>query len=188
MLLNESQPPAPDAELIAQALTGDSRAERVLYDRHVDRVYRLAYRMAGDDTLAMDITQDAFVRAFNALPDFRGESSLSTWLCTIASSVALNVLRSRKRRDRWEAPAEAGLTVGAYSRDAEPDLKTRMRSAIEALPDIYRSVFVMHDVEGFTHEEIGEGLGVPTGTSKARLSRARALLRDALADFAPEAA
>ena len=182
-----SLPPVSDAELIAQALTGDSRAERVLYDRHVDRVYRLAYRMAGDDTLAMDITQDAFIRAFNGLRDFRGESALSTWLCTIASSVALNVLRGRKRRDRWEAPAEAGLTVGALPRDSEPDLKTRMRAAIEALPDIYRSVFVMHDVEGFTHEEIGEGLGVPTGTSKARLSRARALLRAALADFAPEA-
>ena len=133
--------PVDDAELIAQALTGDSRAERVLYDRHVDRVYRIAYRLAGDDTLAMDITQDAFVRAFQRLADFRGDSALSTWLCTIATSIALNLLRSRQRRDRWEAPEEAGLTVGVSSRDSEPDLKTRMRAAIDALPEIYRSRF-----------------------------------------------
>jgi RNA polymerase sigma-70 factor (ECF subfamily) len=78
--------------------------------------------------------------------------------------------------------------VGTSSRECEPDLKERLRAAINALPEIYRSVFVLHDVEGFTHEEIGAGLGVPSGTSKARLSRARALLRDTLADFAPEAA
>jgi RNA polymerase sigma-70 factor (ECF subfamily) len=182
------QSPDPDAELIARALTGDTRAERGLYDRHVDRVYRLAYRMAGDDTLAMDITQDAFIRAFAYLRDFRGDSSLSTWLCTITTSVALNTLRADRRRGKWHAPFEDGITTADAAPRSEPDLKQRMRAAIEALPEIYRAVFVMHDVEGFTHEEIGAGLGVPTGTSKARLSRARALLRHTLADFAPEAA
>jgi RNA polymerase sigma-70 factor (ECF subfamily) len=186
--LESSPAPLNDAELIAQALAGDSRAERGLYDRHVDRVYRIAYRVAGDETLAMDITQDAFIRAFTHLRDFRGASSLSTWLCSIATSVALNTLRGRNRRGRWEAPFEDALVVGVTTRESEPDLKVRMRSAIDALPEIYRAVFVMHDVEGFTHEEIGEGLGVPSGTSKARLSRARALLRTTLADFAPEAA
>jgi RNA polymerase sigma-70 factor, ECF subfamily len=175
-----------ETELIARAVSGDASAERQIYETHVDRIYRLAFRLAGDDDLARDFTQDAFIRAFQRLKDFRGESSLGTWLHSIAVSVALNGLRKVKRFRTREASYDEALTVSTPGRRSEPDLKERMTRAIDALPEGYRTVFIMHDVEGFTHEEIGVALGVQTGTSKAQLFRARAKLRESLADFAGE--
>jgi RNA polymerase sigma-70 factor, ECF subfamily len=175
-----------ERDLIAQVRAGHGAAERVLYDTHVDRVYRLAYRLAGDDDLAREFTQDTFVRAFERLGSFRGEAKLSTWLHAIATSVVLNGLRKIKRLRTREMDLEHAGGVSARERKAEPDLKRRLAQAIDALPDGYRTVFVMHDVEGYTHDEIGATLGIETGTSKAQLSRARAKLRDALADFAGE--
>jgi RNA polymerase sigma-70 factor (ECF subfamily) len=170
--------------LLARLKAGDAAAERELYEAHVDRVYRLAYRLTGDDALAQDCTQETFVRAFNALHEFRGEARLSTWLHRIAVSVTLNGLRTVKRiRARETELAEVAMVANG-ARMAEPDLTTRLARAIEALPEGCRMVFVMHDVEGYTHEEIGAALGVQNGTSKAQLSRARAKLRHALADFA----
>lgn len=158
----------------------------MLYDQHVDRVYRLAYRLAGDDELARDFTQETFIRAFQRLTNFRGDSSFGTWIHTIATSVSLNGLRKVKRLRTRESSLDDALTIGTVTRHAEPDLKERLRQAIDALPDGYRTVFLMHDVEGFTHEEIAVALGVQAGTSKAQLFRARARLREALADFAGE--
>lgn len=157
-----------------------------MYDRHVDRVFRLAYRMAGDEALAQDITQDTFIRAFDRIDGFRGASSLSTWLYAIANSVALNALRKVKRLRAREAGLDEGAEIGAPDRRAEPDLKDRLREAIDELPVKYRNVFVLHDVEGFTHVEIAGMLGIEVGTSKAQLSRARAKLRTALEVHAPE--
>ena len=179
--------PVHEADLIARVRAGEPAAERELYDANVDRVYRLAYRLAGDDDLARDITQDTFIRAFERLHEFRGEARLSTWLHSIALSMALNARRKVKRLRR-EVDLEEGMDVAGTFREAEPDLKQRMAAAIDALPEGYRTVFVMHDVEGFTHEEIGGALGVETGTSKAQLSRARAKLRTALTEFAEERA
>jgi RNA polymerase sigma-70 factor (ECF subfamily) len=176
--------PVSDAELIDRVLAGDPSAERALYDAHVDRVFRLVYRMAGDLDRAQDWVQETFIRAFEKLADFRGESALSTWLCSIAMSVSLNGLRKVKRFREREVALDDALPVGYTPREADPDLKTRLAQAIEDLPEGYRAVFVMHDVEGFTHEEIGRALGVQPGTSKAQLFRARAKLRQALADFA----
>ena len=175
-----------DSTLIARAVAGDSAAQRALYDQHVDRVYRLAYRLAGDEELARDFTQETFVRAFDRLGSFRGDSSLGTWLHAIGVSVALKGLLKVKRWKAREAPLDEALTVGTSVRHAEPDLKERIRLAVDALPDGYRTVFVMHDVEGYTHEEIAGTLGIQPGTSKAQLFRARAKLRAALADFAGE--
>lgn len=172
--------------LIRRVRAGDAAAERQLYEAHVDRVYRLAYRMAGDDAMAQDITQDAFVRAFDRIGDFRGDSAFGTWLYAIANSVALNTLRKVKRFERRETALDDAVQVGTYDRRAEPDLRRRLREAIDRLPQKYRQVFLMHDVEGFKHHEIAETLGVQVGTSKAQLSRARAKLREALADFAEE--
>ena len=149
-----------DAQLVAAVLTGQANAERELYDRHVDRIFRLAYRMAGDDTLARDFTQDTFVRAFGKLADFRGESSLATWLHTIATSVILNGLKKVRRIRSREIGGDELPDVPVTRRDAEPDLKLKLARAIDALPDGYRAVFVMHDVEGYTHGEIGRALGV----------------------------
>ncbi|MBL8983308.1 MAG: sigma-70 family RNA polymerase sigma factor [Gemmatimonadetes bacterium] len=170
--------------LVARAAAGEPDAQRALYDAHVDRVYRLAYRMAGDDDLARDFTQDAFIRAFGKLGEFRGESAFGTWLHTIAVSVALNGLRKVKRLRTRETGMDEVESLGTTPRRADPDLRERLHAAIDALPTGYRTVFVMHDVEGFTHEEIGRALGIETGTSKAQLFRARARLRERLAAFA----
>ena len=175
-----------ERQLIARVLSGDSAAERELYEAHVDRVYRLAYRMTGDDSLAQDCTQDAFVRVFDRLGEFRGDAALGTWIHSVACSVVLNALRKVRRIRGRELPEEEALNVGHQPRAAEPDLRRRLHEAIDRLPDKLRMVFLMHDVEGYTHEEIGDTLGVPTGTSKAQLSRARARLRDQLVDFAGE--
>ena len=175
-----------DQQLIARAVAGDLAAQRALYEQHVDRVYRLAFRLAGDEELARDFTQETFVRAFDRLASFRGESALGTWLHAIGVSVALNGLRKVKRWRAREAPLDDALTVGTTTRSAEPDLKVRLKAAVDALPEGYRTVFVMHDVEGYTHEEIAQTLGIQPGTSKAQLFRARAKLRVALADFAGE--
>lgn len=175
-----------EAELIARARAGEPSAERALYEAHVDRVYRLTYRLAGDDDLARDFTQDTFIRAFEKLGEFRGGSQFSTWLHSVAVSVALNGLRKVKRLRARETSLEDGQDAASPGREAEPDLKRRLADAVDALPEGYRTVFVMHDVEGYTHEEIGEVLGIEAGTSKGQLSRARAKLRVALADFAGE--
>lgn len=175
-----------EGELIDRVVAGDAAAERALYDAHVDRVYRLAYRLAGDDDLARDITQDTFIRAFDRIATFRRQSSLATWLHSIGVSVALNRLQTVKRRYAREAPLDGITEPSVTIRLAEPDLKQRLAHAIDALSPGYRAVFVLHDVEGFTHEEIGGALGIEAGTSKAQLFRARAKLRVTLADFAGE--
>lgn len=172
--------------MIGRVLAGDPSAERALYDAHVGRVFRLAYRMAGDLDRTQDYVQETFIRAFQRLGDFRGESALSTWLCSIAISITLNGLRKTRRAGEREVALDDAPQVGVLSREAEPDLKERLTRAIDALPEGYRTVFVMHEVEGYTHDEIAEVLGVQPGTSKAQLFRARAKLREALADFARE--
>ena len=175
-----------ERRLIEKVLGGDPAAERELYDAHVDRVYRLAYRMAGDADLAQEYTQETFIRAFARLESFRGDAALATWIHSIAVSVVLNGLRKVKRTRGREIDLEDGpqLSVGAPM--VEPTLRQRLRRAIDALSDRYRMVFVMHDIEGYTHEEIGTALDVATGTSKAMLFRARAKLREQLADIKEE--
>ncbi len=179
-------PPVDDQQLIAQVLAADPRAEREFYDRHVDKVYRLAFRLAGDDALAQDFTQETFVRAFDRLAQYRSEAALSTWICSICVTVSLNGLRSRTTRYKREAGYDEALTFAITSRESEPDLKVRMQHAIDALPEGYRTVFLMHDVEGYTHEEIGRVINIEVGTSKSQLFRARQKLRVALAEFEGE--
>jgi RNA polymerase sigma-70 factor (ECF subfamily) len=186
MVAYESRSSVNDIQLITRVVAGDAAAERELYEMYVDRIYRLAFRLAGDDELARDFTQATFIRAFEKIGSFRGESSLSTWLHSIGVSVALNGLRKTKRQRSREAPMEEGLTVGSTRVEADPDLKERLARAIDSLADKYRTVFVMHDVEGYTHEEISGTLSIPIGTSKSHLFQARSKLRVALADFAPE--
>lgn len=173
-----------DSQLVARVRDGDEAAAREFYDTHVERVYRLAYRMAGDDDLAREFTQESFIRAFDRLEQFRGDAALSTWLHSITVSVTLNGLRKVKRFRQREVELDPRLP--GRGRRPEPGLKERLHRAIDGLPDIYRSVFVMHDVEGYTHQEIGHTLDVATGTSKARLSRARRMLREELAQYAEE--
>ncbi len=172
-----------ERELLTRAQSRDPVAERAIYDTHVDRVYRLAFRLAGDAELAKEFTQDAFVRAFERLATFRGDSALSTWLHAITVSVALNGLRKVRRLKR-EVQLEHAESLGSDRPRSDPFLRQRLDEAIDKLPTGYRTVFLMHDVEGFTHEEIGAALGIEIGTSKAQLFRARARLRERLADLA----
>jgi len=169
-----------ERDLIARVLAGDPSAERAFYDAHVDRIYRLVYRMAGDPDLAEELTQEAFVRAFDRLSSYRGEAALSSWLHRVAVSVTLNRLKKLKRHRAHEVSWEGDLP--ALDRDGPEriELQRRLRGAIDRLPEILRVVFVMHDIEGYKHREIAAALDVPENTSKARLSRARQALRVSL--------
>ena len=173
-----------DRQLVDRCLTGDALAERAFYDAHVDRIYRLMHRMTGDGDLAADFTQETFIRAFSRLEQFRGEASLGSWLHSIAVSIALNGMRKVRRiRGRTE-DLEDSPVMAVEPKVGSPDLRTKLFAAIDALSEKLRPVFLMHDGEGYTHEEIAGSLGIPVGTSKARLFDARAKLRLALAAFA----
>ena len=177
-----------EPELIARVLAGDRLAGRELYDAHAPRVYRLAYRLTGDAELAREFTQDTFVRAFHRLADFRGDAAFSTWIHRITVSVVANAMRKvRRLRERETDLTDLdGAPAPSGSRRIEPDLRERLAKAIDALPEIYRTTLVMHDLEGYTHTEIAEVTGVAEGTCKSRLSAARTQLRAALAEFAKE--
>jgi RNA polymerase sigma-70 factor (ECF subfamily) len=173
-----------DRQLVNRCISGDGLAERELYDAHVERIYRLMFRMAGDGDLASDFTQETFIRAFERLEQFRGDASLATWLHTIGVSVALNGMRKVKRIHGRIDNIDDAPAIAVEPKGFTADLKLRLHTAIDALSEKLRPVFVMHDVEGYTHEEIAGTLGIPVGTSKARLFDARAKLRLALAAFA----
>ncbi len=176
--------PVNRRSLVDRVLAGDPAAERELYDQNVDRVYGLAYRMTGDADQASEYTQDTFVRVFERLAEFRGEAAVSTWITSVALSVVYNGLRKIKRFRTRETELDEAAPIAVSRRESEPDLKSNLAAAIDALPEGYRTVFVLHDVEGYTHEEIAATLGVQEGTSKAQLSRARAKLRTLLAAHA----
>ncbi|HXC25694.1 MAG TPA: RNA polymerase sigma factor [Gemmatimonadaceae bacterium] len=183
-----AHPPRPgdDLGLIARVLAGDPVAERTFYDAHVDSVYRLAFRVTRDAELARDFTQEAFIRAFDRIGQFRGDASISTWLRRVTMSVVLNGLeRVNTRRARELSLDEVEVESEPVHTDSL-DLKERLEAALATLPASQRGVIVMHDVEGFTHQEIAEALGITVSSSKVRLFRARAKLRVVLADFAEE--
>lgn len=177
---------ADQRALIERARRGEASAQRALYETHVERIYRLTFRLTGTEHLARELTQDTFVRAFASIDGFRGDSAFGTWLHTIAVSVSLNELKRRKRENARAAPLEEALTMSRSAPLSDPILRERLMTAVNQLPEGCRTVFMMHDAEGYTHEEIAAALGVTPGTSKAQLSRGRAKLRIALAEFAEE--
>ena len=164
-----------DNELVKLARTGDGGAIRTLYQRHARRVFAVVRRMAGDDALAEDWAQEAWVRVIRALPTFRGESQFSTWLHRIAVNSALHGRRSRERKAGRETVMDDSYAARPTGGDAL--LKLKLEQAMDRLPDGMRRVLVLHDVEGYTHEEIGEMLGVNPGTCKSQLFKARAKMR-----------
>jgi RNA polymerase sigma-70 factor (ECF subfamily) len=175
-----------ESQLIDEVLRGDMAAARRLYDAHLGAVYRLAMGMTGDPALAQEAAQDTFVRVFRGLRGFRRKAALSTWIHQVALSSTCNLMRAHRRWNQRRAEVEEADQVAHETPRAEPDLRDKLYAAIEALPEIYRSVFVMHELEGHDHEQIGALLGIPTGTSKARLSSARSKLREALREFEGE--
>ena len=165
---------------VALASKGDRLAFERIYRTHLDRVYSVCVRMVGDRGKAEELTQDVFVRVWEKLGSFRGDSAFSTWLHRLAVNVVLNDReaegRRRKRHDDGIEDMDS-ISTGDVRALPVPGLSLDLERAIATLPAGARKVFVLHDVEGYTHEEIGDMLGVTAGGCKAQLHRARMLLR-----------
>ena len=186
---------ATDARLIERARAGDVTAFEQVYRREVGRVYALCLRMTADAQRARELTQTVFVRAWDRLGSFRGDSQLSSWLHRIAVNEVLIDARTERRRrarvvlaedeeatsddsdesDRRDAPRSTGITL-----PVDTESRIDLERAIGELPPGARTVFVLHDIEGYRHEEISRMTGSAEGTSRAQLHRARKLLMEAL--------
>lgn len=160
---------------VALAQAGDPRAYERLYRAHVNRIHSLVRRMVGGDADTDELVQDVFVRAWQRLGSFRGEAAFGTWLHRLAVNLVLNWVKGTGR-GRKLFDDDAALEF-APSRAARPDLAMDLEDALARLPRGARQILVLHDVEGFRHEEIADLLGIATGTSKAQLHRARMLMR-----------
>lgn len=169
---------------VSAAQRGDATAFAALYDAHAGRVFALCLRMSADRVHAEELVQDVFVRLWEKLASFRGESSFATWLHRLALNTVLEGRRSGgRRRLRVQIAADfAGLALepDAPARGDDPHAAIDLEGAVAGLPAGARAVFVLHDIEGYAHAEIGAMLGIAEGTSKAHLFRARRLLRQRL--------
>jgi RNA polymerase sigma-70 factor (ECF subfamily) len=166
-------------DLVRRAAQGDIEAYEMIYRQHVGRVHALCLRMSRDRSEADELTQETFVRVWERLASFRGESAFSTWLHRVTVNVVIAELRRRGRwRERFvdQEPDDVGVAQPAFSAGDDRDLER----AIANLSPQARLVFVLHDVEGYKHGEIAELTGIAVGTSKAHLHRARLLLREEL--------
>jgi RNA polymerase sigma-70 factor, ECF subfamily len=170
-----------DSTLVERARGGDAGALEMLYRAHSGRVFAVCYRMAGDGELAEEWAQDAWVRAWERLDSFRGESAFTTWLHRLTVNLILDRRRSdARRRERIERAGEVARMEEDGRSDPSPGERMDLERAIATLPDGARTVFLLYDVEGFKHREIADRLGVAEGTVKAQLHRARRMLREAL--------
>lgn len=167
-------------ELVRDAQAGDSEAFERLYEIHVRRVYALCLRMLADPRRAEEMTQDVFVRAWQALATFQFQSAFGTWLHRIGVNVVLGDLRSEKRREGKVNPVP-DLEVFVHEvRESMPETMIDLERAIAQLPDGAREVLVLHDIQGYRYREIAALIGTAEGTVKSQLHRARRLVREAL--------
>ncbi|MGI8844400.1 MAG: RNA polymerase sigma factor [Gemmatimonadaceae bacterium] len=171
---------ATDQFVIERAIRGDERALRQLWTRHAPRIDAVVRRLAGDPDLAADIAQDVWMQIFRALPSFRGDAQFATWAHRIAVNRTLNALRRVRRVEKLELVIEDD-TVSVEMDSDRAFLADSIEQAMQRLPAGARMVFVLHDVEGYTHEAIAEELGITSGASKSQLFKARAKLRRLLA-------
>jgi RNA polymerase sigma-70 factor (ECF subfamily) len=183
-----------DEELIRKVLAGDEFAYGTLVERYKDYVFTIAVRIVGNDEDAEDVAQEAFVRAYRALPRFRGDSKFSSWLYRIATNRALTHLKRKKRRaSAVTVDIDAGPHIEAEaiddgrSEDESPEhlvrdeqFRREVRKAVAELPEQYRVVVTLFYLEERSYKEVAATLGIPMGTLKTHLHRARALLRDIL--------
>ena len=171
---------ATDFLTIQRAIEGDERALRALWSQHAPHIDAVVRRLAGDPDLAEDIAQEVWIQIFRALPTYRGESQFGTWAHRIAVNRTLNALRRTRRLVKIETDMEEDTVTVEHTGD-----RAMLRSVIDAaaakLSPGARTVFLMHDVEGYTHEEIATELGITPGGSKSQLFKARAKLRRLLA-------
>jgi RNA polymerase sigma-70 factor (ECF subfamily) len=187
-----------DDELIARARAKDFAAFEELLVRYEDKVFRLAFRILRNETDAKEILQETFVSIWRKLDTFKGDSQFGSWVYRIATNAALMRLRSHRRHpevsteelpigylDNYGTPMPAGENWSKRPDDElqSSELRAHIQSAVDALPDIYRTVFVIRDVEGLSTEETAEVLGISVPTVKTRLHRARIALRDAIGGY-----
>jgi len=168
-----------DARIVAAVLAGDDGASNELFARHAPMVFRVARRVSGDAALAEDLVQDVFVRVFECLPNFRGDSRFTTWLYRVAVTTCLNGVRRPRRIRR----VEVSIEDRTLSRGAEREplvLRMALSKAIDDLPPSLRLPLVLFALEGLSHREVAGALGISEGASRRRVSEARALLRSAL--------
>jgi RNA polymerase sigma-70 factor, ECF subfamily len=162
-------------DVVRRAQHGDVAAFESIYRTHGAAIYALCRRMSRDDSSARDLMQDVFVRAWERLTTFRGQSSLATWLHRLATNVVLEHLRSTKR-DALRLIEGDDATFGSRSIDVQLDVRMDINTALEQLPGGARAVFVLHDIEGYSHDEIAQMTGIAPGTARAQLWRARRTL------------
>ncbi len=185
MAITETEKPkASDYELAQAAAGGDMLAFEQLYERHNRRVYSLCLRMTTNTAEAEDLAQEVFIQLFRKIGSFRGESAFTTWLHRLTVNQVL--MHFRKRGVRLEQTTDDGETpvqvvVGTQNPNSMPVVdRIALDKAIGQLPPGYRTVFILHDVEGHEHEEIARLLGCSVGTSKSQLHKARMKLRGLL--------
>jgi RNA polymerase sigma-70 factor (ECF subfamily) len=172
-----------DQIIVRRAVDGDERALRQLWMQHAPHIDAVVLRLCGDQDLAADIAQDVWIQIFRALPGYRGDSQFGTWAHRIAVNRTLNALRKVRRIARIETDMdEHAGPVGDVAADGDRTfLAESIEQAMERLSPGARTVFTLHDVEGYTHEEIARELGITPGGSKSQLFKARAKLRRMLA-------
>jgi RNA polymerase sigma-70 factor (ECF subfamily) len=168
-------------DVVRLAQQGDVPAFESIYRAHAPAVYALCRRMIGDEQQARELVQDAFVRAWERLTSFRGHSSLATWLHRLAVNVVLERLRSSKRDALRMIDDPDDATFGGRTIDGQLDARMDIDSAMAQLPAGARSVFELHDRQGYSHDEIAQMLGIAPGTARAQLFRARRALTRLLA-------
>ncbi len=173
-----------DDVVVRAAASGDLRAFEALYRQHVRRIHAVVWRLVGgNEARAEELTQESFVRAWQALSRFRFESAFATWLHRLAVNTTLMDLRARRDNEDLETDDAILSDVGSGdSAGVRTALGIDLEHAVASLPPRARAVLVLHDVEGWKHEEIAVELGMAVGSSKAQLHRARRLLRERLGD------
>lgn len=169
-----------ESDLTRRAQAGDEAAFEALYREHAGRVFALCLRLTGDRIRAVDLTQDVFVRCWEQLKSFRGDSAFGTWLYRLAVNVVWTANRGDRRREARVKPVEDPGVLEPRRDTPAVGLSIDLEQAIASLPEGAREVFVLFDIEGYRHEEIARMTGIAEGTSKAQLFRARRLLREKL--------
>jgi RNA polymerase sigma factor, sigma-70 family len=180
----ERSQPLSDLDLARRAAAGDAAAFEKLYEQHHRRVYSLCLRMLGNTSQAEDMTQEVFLQVYKKIGSFRGDSAFTTWLHRLTVNQVL--MHFRKRGVKLEHTSEEGDFTNVVETPIQSTRRISMvdrlalEKAISELPPGYRTVFVLHDVEGYEHEEVANLLGVSVGTSKSQLHKARMRLRELL--------
>lgn len=169
-----------EARLVRRAKAGDVGAFERLYRTHVGRVYAICLRLVREESRAEEVTQDVFVRAWQRIGSFEERSAFSSWLYRMATNRSIDAIRSQVRRSARETVTDDTEAWQRPGKSRDPESKLALEAAIASLPTGARTAFVLHDVEGFRHEEIARMTGMAEGTSKAQLHRARKLLRERL--------